>query len=370
MIRRTSLALLAGFALQGCMFSPGQNMDTSQLVRDGSPESSRVELIPITPKLIAQNVATQVKSSVPAELLSYKPGAYRIGANDVLYITVWDHPELTAPSGAQQQIDANGRLVRPDGTLFYPYVGNIQAAGKTIEELRKQISDKLAQFVESPQVDLNVLRFASQKVVVTGAVLKAGQQPVTTSPLSVLEAIGTAGADPLNADLSGLVLTRNGRDYVLDLDALNSQNSQLQDVYLQGGDQLFLPYNDRKKVYLMGEVNAPRAVTFKTSRLNLADAVGTVGGLNQTTSNGNALYVIRGAENLETEPAKVFQLDAESPTAFALATRFDLQPQDIVYVGPAGVTRWNRLISQLLPSASILGTGAASMNNVSEAQSR
>ena len=89
--------------------------------------------------------------------------------------------------------------------------------------------------------------------------------------------------------------TRNGRDYVLDLDALNSQNSQLQDVYLQGGDQLFLPYNDRKKVYLMGEVNVPRAVTFKTSRLNLADAVGTVGGLNQTTSNGNALYVIRGA---------------------------------------------------------------------------
>ncbi|WP_150816957.1 polysaccharide biosynthesis/export family protein [Pseudomonas fluorescens] len=370
MIRSLSLAVLAGVALQGCMFAPGQYLDTSEIGRDGSPESSRVELIPITPKLIAQNAATKVQSSLPAELLGFKPGAYRIGANDVLYITVWDHPELTAPSGAQQQIDANGRLVRPDGTMFYPYVGNVQAAGKTIEELRGFIAERLAQFIDSPQVDLSVLRFASQKVVLSGAIMKAGQLPITTSPLSVIEAIGVAGADPLNADLSGLMLNRDGREYRLDLDGLNSKGSQLHNVYLKDGDQLYLPYNDRKKIYVMGEVNQPQAVTFKISQMNLADVIGSVGGFNQTTSNGNALYVIRGADNLETEPAKVFQLDAKSPTAFALASRFDLQPQDIVYVGPAGVTRWNRLISQLVPSASILGTGAAAQNNFSEASSR
>ncbi|MBK5553043.1 polysaccharide biosynthesis/export family protein, partial [Pseudomonas sp. TH03] len=121
MIRRFSVVMLASITLHGCMFSPGQHMDTSQLVRDGSPESSRVELIPITPKLIAMDAASQVRESVPSELLSYTPGGYRVGANDLLFITVWDHPELTAPSGPQQQIDANGRLVRPDGTLFYPY---------------------------------------------------------------------------------------------------------------------------------------------------------------------------------------------------------------------------------------------------------
>ena len=370
MIRSLSLAVLAGVALQGCMFSPGQHLDTSQVGREGSPESSRVELIPITPKLIAQDMATKKDASVPAELLAFQPGAYRIGANDVLYITVWDHPELTAPSGPQQQIDANGRLVRPDGTMFYPYVGNVEAAGKTIEELRSFIAQRLAQFIDSPQVDLSVLRFASQKVILSGAVLKAGQQPITTSPLSVVEAVSAATVDPLNADLAGLTLNRDGHEYRLDLDALNSKGSLLHNVYLKDGDQLYLPYNDRKKIYVMGEVNQPRALTFKINHMNLADAIGSVGGLNQNTSNGNALYVIRGAENLETEPAKVFQLDAESPTAFALASRFDLQPQDIVYVGPAGVTRWNRLISQLLPSAAILGTGAAASNNLSEASSR
>ena len=370
MIRSLSLAVLAGLALQGCMFAPGQYLDTSEIGTEGSPESSRVELIPITPKLIAQNAATYVSSSVPAELLAFKPQAYRIGANDVLYITVWDHPELTAPSGAQQQIDANGRLVRPDGTIFYPYIGKLDAAGKTIEELRATIAQRLAQYVDSPQVDLSVLRFASQKAILAGAVVKAGPMPITTSPISVVEAIGAAGIEPLNADLSSLILTRDGREYTLDLDSLNGQGAQLNNVFLKDGDQLYLPYNDRKKIYVMGEVLAPQAVKFKTKRMNLADVVGSVGGLNQTTSNGNALYVIRGAENIETESAKVFQLDAQSPTAFAIASHFELKPQDIVYVGPAQVTRWNRLISQLVPSASILGTGASAQNNISAASSR
>ncbi|MNM67778.1 Polysaccharide biosynthesis/export protein [compost metagenome] len=348
------------------MFAPGQHMDTSRIIRDDSPESSRVELVQITPKLLAMDAATEQRAKVPAELLAYQPEDYRIGVGDLLYITVWDHPELTAPSGPQQQIDANGRLVRPDGSLFYPYIGNVRASGRTIEQLRADISGRLAQYVESPQVDVSVLRYASQKVVLNGAFGKSGPQPITTTPLSLMEAIGNGGVNTGAADLSGLILKRDGREYLLDLDSLNYQDSELYSIYLKDGDQIYLPYNDSKKVYLMGEVNGARALTYKTRNLNLADAIGTVGGLNQTTSNGKAVYVIRGVENLEKEPAKVFQLDAQSPTAFILAQRFNLQPQDVVYVGPAGVTRWNRFISQLLGSATILGTGANIKSDMSD----
>lgn len=96
------------------------------------------------------------------------------------------------------------------------------------------------------------------------------------------------------------------------------------------------------------------------------EAIGTAGGIAQETADGEALYVIRGAEDMAKEPAKVFQLNAKSPTAFALAKHFPLQPQDVVFVGPANITRWNRFISQLLPSAIVIGTGAAAQYNLSK----
>jgi polysaccharide export outer membrane protein len=367
MIRPLSLAILSIIALHGCMFSPGQNLDTELLMQEDSAKSSRVQLVTITPKLLSIEAATQPQEIVPQELLGYEPPSYQIGAGDLLYITVWDHPELTSPAGQQQQTDANGRLVRPDGTLFYPYVGTLRVSGRTIEDVRKTITGALAAYVEQPQVDIAVLRFASQRVLLNGAFVKAGPQPITTTPLTLMEAIGAAQLDTANADLSGLTLKRDNQIFHLNIDALNTaQGSDLYNLYLKDGDRIYLPYNDRKKVYLMGEVNAPRALTFKTREMSLADALGSVGGLNQTTANGKAVYVIRGVENLEQERAKVFQLDAKSPTAFILAQQFQLQPQDVVYVGPAGVTRWNRLISQLVPSAGILGTGSSIKSNLSD----
>ncbi|PTC25448.1 capsular biosynthesis protein [Pseudomonas aylmerensis] len=370
MRRLFPVAAVAAALLQGCMFAPGQYMNTEAMTQEGSAESSRVELIPITPKLLAMDAATREPYSLPKELLDYKPAPYLIGPNDALYITVWDHPELTAPSGPQQQIDANGRLVNPDGNLFYPYVGEVVAKGRTLAALRSEITEKLRQYIDSPQVDVSVLRFASQRVVVTGAVAKAGPVPITTIPMSVMEAVATSGIDPQNADLSNLTLTRGGKRYTLDLDTLNKDPSRLNDIYVKDGDQLYLPYNDRKRIYVMGEVMQPRALSFKTRSMNLSDVLGSAGGVNQNTSNADAIYVIRGAQNIEVEPAKVFQLEAASPSAMALATRFDVQPQDVVFVGPANITRWNRFISQLLPSASIIGIGASTQNNLSEASSR
>lgn len=370
MIRRWMLVLLMGAGGQGCAFAPGQYLDPEQWQGAAGLEGARVELIAITAQWIAQEAANQVPQVVPAQLLAYQPDGYRVGANDLLFITVWDHPDLTIPSGAQQQTEANGRLIRQDGTLFYPYIGNVQAAGKTLEELRGFIAQRLAQFIESPQVDVSVLRFASQSVVVSGAVSRAGRQSINSRPLGLLEALGAAGVEPMNADFSGLTLTRDGHEYLLDLDSLNQAQSQLHQVYLKDGDQLYLPYNDRKRIYLMGEVNQPRALSFKTRSINLVDALGIVGGLNQNTADGNAVYVIRGAAHPLREPIRVYHLNARSPAALVLARHFNLQPQDIVYVGAAGVTRWNRLIRQLLPSATVIGVGASSVNNLGEAGGR
>ena len=81
--------------------------------------------------------------------------------------------------------------------------------------------------------------------------------------------------------------------------------------------------------------------------------------MNPATSKGNAVYVIRGIEEREKTPARVYHLEAKSPAAFAVADRFSLKPGDVVWVGPAGVTRWNRFLSQLLPLSGIISNAAS-----------
>lgn len=359
-----ALAVASALTLQGCAFAPGQYLDPDEFKEGAEAEQGTVQLIRITPDMLKGDLTSDMGTAAKEELLNYKPSSYRIGANDLLYITVWDHPELTTPSGSQQQMDANGRLVRPDGTLFYPYIGNVNAAGMTIEELRSTIARRLTSYIDSPQVDVSILRFGSQRVVLSGAFNTAGEIPVTTAPMTIVQAIGQAGVATEDADLTGLTLKRDGREYLLDVDSLNRRDSWLHQVYLKDGDTLHLPYNDQKKIYVLGEIQQPQALTFKATSMNLMDAIGTAGGIRQETADGEAVYVIRGAESMATEPAKVFQLNAKSPTAFALAKHFPLQPQDVVFVGPANITRWNRFISQLLPSANIIGTGAAADYNL------
>ncbi|MCX7515279.1 polysaccharide biosynthesis/export family protein [Frateuria hangzhouensis] len=352
--------------LGGCALAPGQHMDTGSLADGQGEAGSRIALVPITPKLIAMENAAPAPPAIPQALLDYRPGKYQVGAGDVLFITVWDHPELTAPSGSQQQIYANGRLVRPDGTLYYPYIGNVTVAGLGLDQVRQVLSKQLAEYVQQPQIDVNVITFASQRVWLNGAFRQTGTQPITVTPLTLAEALGKAQIDTAQADLSELALQRDGVEYHLDLDAMRRGLYGPADIFLKDGDHLYLAYNDRNQVYLMGEVNQPRALTFKTSDMSLTQALGQVGGLDQRTSKGKAVYVIRGVADLEKAPATVYQLDAGSPSALVLADNFKLQPGDVVYVGAAGVTRWNRLLSQLLPLSAILNQSAAARSNIAE----
>jgi polysaccharide export outer membrane protein len=342
--------------LQACMFSPGMHMDTDRLISQDSAENSMVEMVQITPKLIAQEQAVNNSMHIPEELLNFEPENYVIGPNDALFITVWDHPELTVPGGQQQTTAANARVVRDDGTLFYPFVGSVKVAGMTLEDLREVITKRLSRYIEQPQVDVNVTEYNSQKIIVSGAFENAGFLPVDSRQLTLLQAVGMAGIDQERADLSNLVLIRDGVTYSLDYDRLTSNNSNIGQIYLRAGDKLHMGLNDARKVFVMGEVLSPEAIPYSTSRMTLTEVLGMVGGPQPTSASGKEVYVIRGVDNLATEKATVFQLNAESPSALILANQFEMQPQDVVFVGAAGITRWNRFVSQLFPSANIFRT--------------
>lgn len=361
---RISAALATALSLSGCIWAPGQHLRNSDISREQpTSEDGKLELIPITPKLIAMDRAAQQAGSLSSALLEYQPEPYRIGPGDSLYITVWDHPELTVPAGPQQQATMAGRQVQGDGTLFYPYIGKVQAAGKTPMQLRDEISQRLTKYVEAPQVDVSVLTYAAHRVWVTGAAERSTTVPLTTAPLTLGDAVSQAGLNSAQADLSGIKLTRDGVTYDLDLEKLSQQNDGRQ-IYLKDGDNIYVPYLDRKEVFVVGEVNQPGAYSFRTNDISLSQALGRARGLAQTTAKADAVYVIRGSRDLQQHPSVVYQLEARSPTAFAVASQFQVQPGDVIFVGAAGVTRWSRFINQLLPFTSIISNAASAKNDL------
>lgn len=338
------LALAAGCATVG----PGMHVSDSEVEGHGTP-GAPVTVVPITPKVLvglaeqrARAEAALPQDPLAAEAAHYQ---YRVAPFDVLSVIVWDHPELTIPAGEFRTAEAAGNGVQADGTMFYPHVGVVAVAGKTLPEIRALLTEKLRKYVENPQLDVRVAAFRGQRVQVTGEVMKPSTLPIADVPLRVQDALAAAGGLTQNAWTRGVTLTRGRKVIHLDLQAMYDQGEVSQNWLLEDGDVLHVPSREENKVFVLGEVRQPSSKLMAHGRMSLADAIGDSAGLDPATSNGG-VYVFRGTY----DHAQVYRLDAASADAMLLAVQFQLEPHDVVYVTTYGLAAWNRIVTQIFPT--------------------
>ncbi|WP_245754627.1 polysaccharide biosynthesis/export family protein [Candidatus Accumulibacter aalborgensis] len=290
-------------------------------------------------------VRSQVDRATPT--LDYN---YTLGPGDIISIIVWDHPELTVPAGSFRTAEQAGTVVDDNGTIFYPYVGIIKVEGKTTREVRDILTRKLAKYIEKVQLDVRMAMFRSKRVYVVGEVAKPGIQEINDVPMTVLEAVNRAGGFTPEADYSLVLLSRRGTTYRVDIQAMYQDGATEQNVLLEPGDIVNVSDRSFNKIFVLGEVVKPGSMVMNKKRSTLAEALSDAGYIHQDRANPRWIYVMRG----DSETPELFHLDGASPDAMLLADRFPLRPRDIIYVDAADIVRWNRVITNLLPTSLLL----------------
>ena len=295
----------------------------------------------------------RVPLNLPLNLLNYSPESYKVGLGDVLFIYVYGETErlLAALARGAAINPIFEKIVRDDGTIFYPNAGILEVAGKTVEEVRLLLTDSLSGVLNNPQVDVSISEFKSKRIIVSGSFQNVGSVPVTTVPVTLTEVIANAnpfgenGQRPLG-DLTSIKFSRDGFTYDIDYEYL-ARNSQIQNyIYLKAGDVIHLPDNSLSQVHVIGEATNPISINISRKNIPLSVALARAKGLNQATSKGKEVYILRPSD-FQGKP-RIFKSDISSPTGYLVVGEFS-QAEDIVFIGTAGVTSWSRFINQVLP---------------------
>ncbi len=177
----------------------------------------------------------EAKKELTPQIPAARPSAvkeYIIGDDDVLHISVWQNPDL--------EQDA---IVRPDGRISFPLIGDVQATGLTITQLDENITQKLKEYLKYPQVSISIKKLGGQKVMVLGEVQTQGVYAVTGAKTAI-EAISLAGGFTRDAVPSSVVIIRGGfqNPEAKRINLSRALKGDLrQNIALQSEDILFVP---------------------------------------------------------------------------------------------------------------------------------
>lgn len=270
--------------------------------------------------------------------------SYGIAKGDVLNIILTNYPDINASTSSL--------TVDQQGFIQFPLIGRVKASGLSVPQFTATLQSKLQRYLKYSDPQVKIINYRGSKFFVDGEVKQSGEFAIADVPISVYGAISMAGGTTDTGDSNHIVLNRQGKSYKLGIQSLNQVGLSANQIYLQDGDAIHVNSQSRNKVYVLGEFGKIEPVAIPEQGLSLAHVLGESNGLNSNTANAAKVYIVR--DNPKYQYTNIYYVDMQSITSFALASRFDMQANDILYVDPTGLARWNRIISAILPSTSAI----------------
>jgi len=256
-----------------------------------------------------------------------KADDYIIGIGDKINISVWGNKELNSTV-----------TVRPDGKISFPLIGEVAASGLTPLQLREVITQKLSEFVNNPEVTVNLIGMENFTVFVYGNVPRSGQINIRGNT-NLLQFFSILGTIPNRIDLHRSFLVRNNRKLDIDFYKLLKEGDLSQNVYLKPGDTIFFkdkapspkppkaPVNRfANKIRVIGEVKNQGAYDYKEG-MTVLDAILMAGGFTPYARPSGTKLIRRKGDKIEE-----IRADMDAVRDGEIDKNIPLQPGDLISV--------------------------------------
>ena len=354
---QSSLLVLSAIVLNsGCAITSG--LQTRDLPEEGSyttQQGANITVVQIT----QENLPTLSLSSLSKQnnniktLFNTPHYQYRLNTGDILSIQLWAYPEITPPLQDGSNIRGTGYPIDINGNVQLPLIGQVHIAGKTLAETNRYLHNQFAKYLKTPDVIVRVLSYEGSRYFVNGQVTRSGQYTLNDQPVSLYTALGMAGGiNTETGDNTSVQLIRNGITYDLNLVSLEKSGLSPHKLLIQPNDTVFVNTKQNQKIYILGESSKNQALALRDQGMTLSDVLGESEGINPYTASAARIYVMR--TNLNDRHSTIYQLNLSSLGNLALANQFAMQKNDIVYIDATGLTRWQRMINQIIPFSNAL----------------
>jgi len=294
---------------------------------------------------IGSPIVSTEQVSVSTPVVSETPPSrdYLVGPGDVLLVNVNGRSEFSmmAPGTTSK---VQGSRVDGSGAIHLPLAGTVPVAGLTLSQIEQKLTGMLKKYLQNPWVVVEVAEYKSLPLYLLGQFKTSGTYYMDR-PLTLVQGLALGnGFDP-SANLKAARLSRDGKIVPVDLYDLLLRGDSRQNVWLKGGDTLYIPDNKGQQVFIFGAVKKPGAVPMPPSGLNLAQAIASA----ELRDIGFDFRHIRIIRSLSTTRGELIVVDYDKVLR-GEALPMQLSEGDIVYVPKSRFGNWNDAIAEMLPS--------------------